>query len=70
MNELDMARAETIVELSRSLLETIKSNLKVHGNDPRLSSVLAASLTITIKEIDNMAPGFCKHMYMMLEQDV
>lgn len=70
MNEIDMARAETIIELSNALLTAIRTVLKVHGDDPQLASVLAASLTMTIREVDHNAPGFIKHMYKMLEHEV
>jgi hypothetical protein len=69
MNEMNMIRAETIVELSRSMMETIRSELKKHGDDPHLAAVLAAAYTMSIHEVDILAPGFTKLMSDMLKAE-
>ena len=69
MNEVQMARAETIVELSCSINDAIVEISKRHGNDPHLSAIVASALAMSINSIDKLSPGFNTFMVKMLEHE-
>jgi hypothetical protein len=69
MNELDMMRGETIVELSNEIITSVKKILLSHGPDPQLVAILAAGYTMSINEIEKQSPGFSKFMVKMLEKE-
>jgi len=69
MNELDMMRGETIVELSNEIILAVKKILLSHGPDPQLVTILAAAMTMSINEIAKQSPGFDKFMVEMLENE-
>ena len=70
MNEIQQARVDTIVELSNALLRTTADSIKLHGDDPELDSVLTSAYTLTIRQLNNIAPGFREFMIHMLEADI
>ena len=69
MNELEMARAETITELSNEFIKSMKKILLSHGPDPQLISILVAAYTMSIKEVEKQSPGFTHFMAKMLESE-
>jgi hypothetical protein len=69
MDELQRARVESIVELSNDLMEAIIKNAKFHGDDPHLTHIVSAALTLTIRDLDRLAPGFTELMYNMLSNE-
>jgi len=69
MDELQRARVESIVELSNDLMEAIIKNAKFHGDDPHLTHIVSAAITLTIRDLNRLAPGFTELMYNMLEHE-
>ena len=67
MNELDMTRVETIVELNDAFNKAIVDITKMHGDDPRLPHMIASAYTMSINQIDKLSPGFTGFMIKMLE---
>lgn len=66
MDELQRARVESIVELSNDLMQAIIKNAKFHGDDPHLTHIVSAAITLTIRDLDRLAPGFVELMYHMM----
>jgi len=66
MDELRQARVESIVELSNDLMQAIIKNAKFHGDDPHLTHIVSAAITLTIRDLDRLAPGFVELMYHMM----
>jgi len=69
MDELQRMRAESIVELSEDITEVIVDMANKHGNDPELGPIIGAALTMSIRDIDKIAPGFIIFMLSMLEDE-
>lgn len=69
MNELDMARVETVMELNNEFVTAIKKIVKSHGDDPRLAHIIASAYTMSINQIDSLSPGFNKFMIAMLTNE-
>lgn len=67
MDELNRARLESIVELSNDMLACIIDLAKTHGNDPMLTQIISSAITLTIRDLNKIAPGFTNHMKDMLE---
>ena len=71
MDELSRTRVETIVEMSDEILRVILKNCEVHGlNDPHISHIVSAALTMVIRDIDRVGPGFKQLMVCMLDGEV
>jgi hypothetical protein len=70
MNELDRARLDTILEINDGFMDYIMKITKTHGEDPELVAILASAFTLSINQIDKIAPGFVKYMVQMLEPQV
>ena len=70
MDELEFTRAETIIEISDKTKEIIVDTIKRHGdNDPHMPQLIAAALTLIIRDINKLAPGFTGLMGKMLEEE-
>jgi hypothetical protein len=69
MDDINRARLETVLELNNEFIKCIKDVLNRHGNDPELSSILAAAFTTSICQVDAVCEGFKKYMIFMLEKD-
>lgn len=69
MNEqMDMARAEAICEISAAMAKAAGLALERHGNDPTARILLTAAVAMFIENIDReIAPGFKKVVAAMLE---
>jgi len=69
MDDMTRARVESIVEMTEEIKEAIIKASKKHGDDPNLGHIVSASLTMAIRDINKIAPGFTKLMYHMLENE-
>jgi hypothetical protein len=69
MDEMTRARVESVVEMSSDIIEAITKNAKVHGADPSLGHIVSSALTLTIRDLNKIAPGFTDHMKSMLEAE-
>lgn len=70
MDELTRARIETIVTMSDDILMAILKNGEVHGlNDPNMAHIVSSALTMVIRDIDRLGPGFTKLMIKMLQAE-
>jgi hypothetical protein len=69
MDEMTRARVESIVEMSSDIMEVIIDASKKHGDDPNLGHIVSSSLTLTIRDINKIAPGFTGLMRAMLENE-
>ena len=66
-DELNTMRAQTIVDMSNSVLASCMDHIKAHGyNDPQSTHIIAAALSMTIERIDKVVDGFRDHMAAML----
>ena len=70
MDELHQLRVESIMELSEDITEVIVDMANKHGNDPELGPIIGAALTMTIRDINKIAPGFIVFMVSMLEDEL
>lgn len=69
MNELEMARIETIMELSDAFIKTTSDIATTYGDDPELAAILAAAYTMSIKRIEIVCPGFSNYVCTLLEDE-
>ena len=68
MDELLQTRLQTINDLNRALNEQTAELCMIHGdNDPHMVHIVASAFTMSIKDIDGLAPGFKNLMRKMLE---
>jgi len=69
MDELHQARIESIIELSNDIMQAIIKNAKIHGDDPNLGHIVSSAITLAIRDLNRLAPGFTELMYRMLEHE-
>lgn len=69
MDEMTRARVESIVEMTADIMDAIIKISKKHGDDPNLGHIVSASLTMAIRDINKIAPGFTGLMRAMLENE-
>ena len=68
VNELELTRVETVVELKNEILKTIHRVGMAHGeNDPEIDSIIASAYTMSILSIAKIYPDFVEFMIQMLE---
>lgn len=60
MNELEMDRIETIMELSDAFIKATSDIATTYGD-------VAAAYTMSIKRIEIVCPGFSEYICMLLE---
>jgi hypothetical protein len=69
MDEMTRARVESIIEMSRDIMGAIIENSKKHGDDPNLGHIVSSALTLSIRDLNKIAPGFTELMRRMLEAE-
>lgn len=69
MDEMTRARVESIIEMTEEIKEAIIKASKKHGDDPNLGHIVSSSLTLAIRDINKIAPGFTGLMRAMLENE-
>ena len=68
MNELELARVETVIEMKNEILKAIHKVGMNHGeNDPEMDSIIASAYTMSITSINKIYPEFVEFMIQMLE---
>ena len=69
MDELMHARAESIVELAKDIVDAVLKTAKTHGEDPHLSHIIVSGFTLAAKDLDRAAPGFIAFLSGMLKEE-
>jgi len=68
VNELELARVETVIEMKNEILKAIHKVGMNHGeNDPEMDSIIASAYTMSITSINKIYPEFVEFMIQMLE---
>lgn len=70
MDELLHTRLETIVAMSNAINEAIVKSGETHGvNDPHMGHIVSSAITLSIRDLNRLSPGFAELMKHMLEAE-